>query len=295
MYESFYQFREKPFALSPDPQFLFLSNQHRMALTQLEYCLLNDAPFCLISGEIGSGKTTLIRHLLRRVNRDVNVGLISNTRRDFGALMHWVCLAFGIDYEGKDDVGLYKAFEDFLIAEYATGHKVVLIVDEAQNLGRHKLEELRLLSNINADKHLLLQIILVGQPELRDEIRNPRLVQLAQRISIDYHIGPLNEVETRNYVLHRLRVAGGRLALFTPQALRVVYQCSRGVPRLINRICDAALVYGFAEQQSRIGADLVREVVHDSNGTGVMATPKPRTVVSVADPENRRPGREAVT
>ena len=140
MYESFYGFRERPFSLTPDPQFLFLSSQHRSALTLLEYCLLNDSPFCLISGEIGSGKTTLIRHLLGRVDRNVTVGLISNTRRDFGALMHWVCLAFGLDYPGKDDVGLYKAFEDFLIAQYARGHKSVLIVAEAHTPGRHHLE-----------------------------------------------------------------------------------------------------------------------------------------------------------
>ena len=168
-----------------------------------------------------------------------------------------MCSAYGLDATGKDDVALYNAFIDFVIEEYASGRRVVLIVDEAQNLGRGRLEELRVLSNINVDKHLLVQIVLVGQPELRDMMRMPQLRQFAQRIGADYHIGRLNEDETLAYVQHRLRVAGGpRTDLFTTAALKLVHASSRGIPRLINQLCDTALVYGYAEQREhRCGAD----------------------------------------
>ena len=167
MYESFYGLKEKPFALTPDPQFLYFAPPHRKALTMLEYSLASEAAFCLISGEVGSGKTTLIRHLLTNIEQTTTVGLISNTSFNFGRLLQWICMSFGLEHSGKDEVALYELFTRFLIDEYAKGHKVVLIVDEAQNLGAVRLEELRVLSNINADKHLLLQTILVGQPELR--------------------------------------------------------------------------------------------------------------------------------
>jgi type II secretory pathway predicted ATPase ExeA len=150
MYESFYGFTEKPFALSPDPQFLYLAEPHRRALTMLEYSLANEAPFCLITGEVGSGKTTLIRHLLKKVEQTTTVGLISNTSLNFGRLLQWICMSFGLDYDNKDDAVLYGAFSRFLIDEHAKGRKVVLIVDEAQNLGKARLEELRVLSNFSS-------------------------------------------------------------------------------------------------------------------------------------------------
>ena len=173
MYEKFYGLREKPFALTPDPHFLYFGRHHQRALLQLEYGLANQAAFLLITGEVGAGKTTLIRYLLGRLAKDLTVGLISNTSRDTGRLLQWVCSAYGLDIAGKDDVALYNSFIEFAIEEYASGRRVVLIVDEAQNLGRNKLEELRVLSNVNVDKYLVLQTILVGQPELRDMMRTP--------------------------------------------------------------------------------------------------------------------------
>ena len=271
MYESFYQLREKPFALNPDPQFLYMASPHRNALTMLEYSLANEAAFCLISGEIGSGKTTIIRRLLKSIEQTTTVGLISNTSFNFGRLLQWVCMSFGIEHSGKDDVTLFESFTQFLVNEYAKGRKALLIVDEAQNLGRARLEELRVLSNINADKHMLLQTILVGQPELRELVRQPLLVQLAQRISADCHIGGLSEDETRNYIRHRLRVAGGHLNLFTHNAITLAHMKSGGIPRLINQFCDRALVYGYAENQSRIGSVLMAKAIADRRSGGLLA------------------------
>jgi len=268
MYESFYGFMEKPFSLQPDPAFLYLGKKHRMALTMLEYGLANRAAITVISGEIGSGKTTLIRQLLNEAGDDVEVGLISNTHRSFGELLQWVALAYGLPYEGREKVALYQAFVDFLVQQYASGKRTVLIVDEAQNMDAQTLEELRLLSNVNADKDQVLQLILVGQPELRETLRRPDLKQLAQRVAVAYHLGPLTDEETDAYIRHRLVKAGGRPEIFEPKAARFVHHQTGGVPRLINILCDTALVYAFAEGCDRISAELMFEVVRDREETG---------------------------
>jgi general secretion pathway protein A len=270
MYEKVYGFSEKPFALTPDPEFLYFGRHYKRALLQLEYGLANEASFLLVTGEVGAGKTTLIRYLLGRLDADLTVGLISNTSRDSGRVQQWVCSAYGLDATGNDDVALYNSFIDFAIEEYASGRRVVLIVDEAQNLGRNKLEELRVLSNVNVDKHLVLQTILVGQPELRDIMRSPQMQQFAQRIGVDYHIGRLSEAETLAYVRHRLRVAGcPRPDLFTTPALKLVHASSRGIPRLVNQLCDTALVYGYAEQRDHIDEALMAEVINDRCAGGI--------------------------
>src|SRR3990167_6004568 len=228
MYEKFYGIRGKPFSLLPDPEFLYLSDKHRMALTLLEYGLWNQASFSVVTGDIGAGKTTLIRYLLNQIDRELVVGLISNTHPSFGELLHWILLAFNINYESKDKVGMYKAFVDFVIREYAANRRTVLIIDEAQNMSHQALEELRMLSNINADKDQVLQIIMVGQPGLREHLRDPRLEQFAQRISVDYHLGSLDLAETKSYVRHRLEVAGGNPNLISNDACETLFQHSGG-------------------------------------------------------------------
>jgi general secretion pathway protein A len=264
VYEKFFGFRERPFQMAPDPHFLFLSEHHRAALILLEYAVTNEAPFCLITGEIGSGKTTLIRHLLARMEKSVTVGFIGNTSPNIDHLMPWVSLAFDLPFEGISLLGQQKQFEEFLIREYAASRKAVLIVDEAQNLGQRNLEDLRLLSNINGDKDMLLQVILVGQPELRLQLRDPRLTQFAQRISVEHHLEALSAIETSNYIRHRLHVAGGPVTLFTNEAIRLAYLHSRGVPRLINRVCDMALVHAFGAQKLQVGHRTLLEVMrHD--------------------------------
>lgn len=275
MYETFYGFREKPFSLLPDAGFLYLSSQHRMALTLLEYGLMNQAGFTVISGDIGTGKTTLIRKLLNQADTDLRIGLISNTHKTFGDLMQWIALAFDLPHSGKNKVELYQDFMDFIIREYAQGRRTVLIVDEAQNMSAETLEELRMLSNVNADKDQVLQIILVGQRELRTTLQRPDLVQFAQRIGVDYHLEPLNEEETRDYITHRCKTAGGKPDLFSDQACALVYGFTGGVPRLINLLCDTALVYGYAEQRQRVDASLVRDAARDKQKSGLFPLKAP--------------------
>lgn len=269
MYEAFYGFREKPFSIIPDPSFLYFSPKHQMAFDLLEYGLMNQAGFNVITGEIGTGKTTLIRHLLGRLGQDTSVGLISNTHRSFGELLQWILFAYGLDYKGKEKVEMFHTFLDFMLQQYAQNKRTVLIVDEAQNMAPETLEELRMLSNVNADKDQVLQVILVGQAQLRDLLRRPDLEQFAQRIAVDYHLEPLEQEETRTYIRHRVNVAGSSADLFDDASCDAVYQHSQGVPRLINLLCDTALVYGFAEQKQSIDAELVHDVARDKMRGGI--------------------------
>lgn len=274
MYEPHFGLREKPFSLNPDPAFLYLGRKHAMALTMLEYGIANGAGIIVISGEIGAGKTTLIRHLLGKIDATSTVGLISNTHRSFGSLIQWVTMAFGLEHEGVDKVTLYSRFVDFLIREYAAGKRTVLIVDEAQNMDGETLEELRVISNINADKHLVLQVILVGQPELRRTLRQPHLEQFAQRISVDYHLETLSESETSEYIDHRLQVAGGAPGLIEEGAKRQIFELSAGVPRLINSLCDQAMLYAFADGRTTVSADAVSELLADKRKHGLFGAGK---------------------
>lgn len=269
MYEAFYRLAEKPFSIQPDPDFLFMSRRHDMAYAMLEYSLANKAGFSVISGEIGCGKTTLIRKLLDNLGDEVLTGLVSNTHADIADLLEWVMLAFGQPYQGLSKVALYDAFQQFLVAQYGAGRRVLLIVDEAQNLNPGALESLRMLSNINADKDQLLQIILVGQPQLRDLLRRPELRQLAQRVAAHFFIPPLEEPEVAHYIEHRLAVAGRSEALFSPEAVTRIAQLSRGIPRSINILCDTALVYGYSAEREPIDAELIEEVVRDQDEFGL--------------------------
>jgi len=270
MYENFYGFRSRPFSLLPDPEFLYPSKKHRMALTLLEYGLMNQASFSVITGDIGTGKTTLIRQLLNQMERDVVVGLITNTHPSFGELLQWVLLAFNLESPSKDKVDMYKTFMDFLISQYAANRHTVLIVDEAQNMGPQALEELRMLSNVNSEKDQVLQVILAGQPGLRENLRDPSLEQFAQRISVDYNLEPLNAEEMREYIHHRVRIAGGSDELFDDDACDAVHQYSGGIPRLANLLCDTALVYGYAEQAHHISRQLIEDVARDKQQNRIL-------------------------
>jgi len=272
MYESFYGLTEKPFTLLPDPDYLYLSPKHQRALTLLEYGMMNQAGFSVICGDTGAGKTTLIRRLLSELGDDTKVGLITNTHQSFGELLNWVLMAFGLDGDGKSKAQMHQIFIDFLIEQYSQNKHTVLIVDEAQNMSADTLEELRMLSNINADKDQVLQVILAGQPALRETLRQPELMQFAQRIAVDYYLESLSAEETKSYIHHRLSVAGSDQPIFTDAACASVYKYSRGTPRLINLLCDTALVYGFAEQSEIINEQLVHDVVREQHSNSIIPT-----------------------
>jgi general secretion pathway protein A len=272
MYEAFYQLREKPFAILPDPGYLYFGERHTLAYTVLEYGVVHGAGFTVITGDVGCGKTTLIRHLLDSIEQDVTVGLISNTRQDIGELLKWVLLAFDQPYDANDKVALFDQLQRFLINEYAQGRRTVLIIDEAQNLGISTLEELRMLSNINADRDQLLQMVLVGQPQLKHLLSRPELEQFAQRVSADFHIEPLAADEVGAYIRHRLHVAGRDEPLFEDAAIARIGAATEGIPRKINILCDTALVYGFSQEADLIGPAIIEEVLRDKARFGVMGT-----------------------
>lgn len=270
MYREFYHFTEKPFSLLPDPGFLYMSKKHKEALSMLEYGIMNQAGFTIVTGEIGAGKTTLLRQLLEQMDEDITVGLVSNTHYSFGEMLQWVLLSFDLEYRNKEKVEMFHLLSDFLIDEYAKGHRTVLIIDEAQNMSTEGLEELRMLSNINANKDQIIQLVLVGQPGLKEMLRKPELVQFAQRIAVEYHLNRLSLQETWKYIKHRLVVAGGDPALFDSAACAAIYYYSNGTPRLINVLCDTALVCGFADQINLITADLIHELVKERRVSGIL-------------------------
>ena len=269
MYKELYGFQEKPFKLTPDPAFLYLSKQHEMALSMLNYGLQNEAGITVITGEVGAGKTTLIREVLRNINKEVEVGLITNAHNGFGDLLQLVLMAFDITTETLDKASRYKVLTDFMINNYANNKSTVLIVDEAQNMDVDTLEELRLISNINVDKHLVLQLVLVGQPEFLEKLQRDDLRQLAQRVSVDYMIKPLGYKETKAYIKHRLVIAGGKEDIIDKYAIAVVYYYSGGTPRLINTLCDFALVFGFSEGLPHINLDIMLDVIKGKQAGGI--------------------------
>ncbi|HMR51742.1 MAG TPA: AAA family ATPase [Amaricoccus sp.] len=264
IYNDHFGLAERPFTLLPDPDFLYWSESHTRAYAMLEYGMLTHAPITVITGEIGAGKTTLLRHLLRSLPEDFTVGLISNAQGNRGELLHWVLMALGVPTASDATyVQLFAQFQDFLIEEYADGRRTMLIFDEAQNLSVETLEELRMFSNINADKDELIQLVLVGQPELRDLIAQPRLVQFAQRVAAEYHLPGMTADQVQAYIGHRLAVAGADHEIFTPAACECVHLASRGVPRLVNQICDYALVYAFTDGLDVVDARVIEQVVTD--------------------------------
>lgn len=263
MYEHFFNLSSKPFALNPDPTFLYPSHQHAAALTMLEYGIESQANFCLLTGEIGCGKTTVVRQLLRMLGERYRTGLISNTHHRFKSILPWAISSLGIVPADDSDIAQYEALTDFVVNEYGKGKRTLLILDEAQNLSISVLEELRLLSNLNSEKDIALQILLVGQPELRAKLERPELTQFSQRVSVDFHLDCLTLMEARAYVQHRLRVAGGDPSLFEPEAVAFVHERAKGIPRLINQFCDLALVYAYAEQHRLIDLQLIKLVLQE--------------------------------
>jgi type II secretory pathway predicted ATPase ExeA len=271
MYEEFYGLSGKPFSLLPDGDSLFPSKRHRRALTLLEYGVASQAGFVVITGEVGAGKTTVARKFLKGLSKNMAVGIITNPSASIGRLLDWIAFAFDIKLPGANDTVLYNAIVEFLLDQYAHGKRAVLIVDEAQNLAPGMLEDLRMLSNVNNERDMLLQMVLLGQPELLDTLKRPELRQFVQRITVHCHLDPLSPAETAAYIRYRLKLVGGTPDLFDDQACATVYYFTEGVPRLVNLLCDQALVYGFSEDMKRIPFETIAEVAMDRSRFGLSA------------------------
>jgi general secretion pathway protein A len=262
MYLQFYGLRETPFSPTPDPKFLFQSTRHREALAQLLYGVRERKGFIVLTGEIGTGKTTLLRTLLSRLDADTHVAYIHNSALEIEGLLEYMLQDWGVKSEATTHAQRLFELNEFLIDQHRQGLSPVLIIDEAQNLSIPTLEAVRLLSNFETSSQKLMQILLVGQPELRDKLNTPELRQLKQRIGLRCHIGPLSPEETRLYIRHRLRIAGASDAgIFTDAAIQRITEYSEGIPRVVNIVCDHCLLSGFADSKRRIDAGVVDEAV----------------------------------
>ena len=269
MYEEFFGFKEKPFNIAPDPDYLYLSHKHQNAISSLDFGLLDDAGLILFTGEIGTGKTTLVHHILRRIGADFTVAVVFNTNVDANQLLGIILQEFALNTDSNSKVVAIKALTRFLIDLRSRNKRPLLIIDEAQSLSLEALEEIRLLSNLQDGSTMLLQIMLVGQPELKDKLKSPSMASLSQRIAVNYHLKPFEREETEQYIAHRLKTAGGRSDLFTDAAISMVHRMTHGIPRSINILCHAALVYGFADDLSTIDVPVLEEIMSDTQDSGI--------------------------
>lgn len=280
MFQQFYGLSRKPFDIIPNPGILYESEKHRQALTYLQYGFSENIGFVLFTGEIGTGKTTLLRHLLTKVSGDVDVAVVFNTNVNAQDLLRLILIELEVEGAGQDKSHNLDLLNQHLIEVFRQGRRCLLIIDEAQNLSAEALEEVRLLSNLQTDTQPLLQIILAGQPELRDVIKSPGLEQLAQRVAISYHLAPLSRAELAEYVKYRLVMAGSEDGeIFTAEALDLLYEHSHGIPRSVNIYCNAALVYGYADSLTTIGRDVIEQILADNIGIEPHRTANPELVV----------------
>jgi len=267
MYNEFYGFREAPFNLTPDPRFLFFSDKHREAYNHILFGIRERKGFIQITGEVGAGKTTVCRAILGQLPPSYKKALILNPCLTSTQLARAILVELGLKPKKLDRAGYLDLLNRFLLDQVIEGNDVVLLIDEAQDLDTELLEQVRLLSNLETDQRKLLQIVLIGQPELREKLSDRALRQLRQRITVRYHLTPLSREETERYIAHRLRVAGGSgRPGFTPWALRTIHRYSGGVPRLINAVCDKALLYGFVNGTDRLDARAVRQAARELEG-----------------------------
>jgi len=268
MYKKFYGLRENPFNVTSDPHFLYMSKRHREALSSLTYGITQRKGFITITGNIGTGKTTLCRALLNELDSTTKTAFILNPRLSESQFIRAIIEDFGITIKRNSKIEMIKALNGFLLEQLAAGNNAVLIIDESQNLRNNILEEVRLLSNLETEKDKLFQIVLVGQPELRKKLDSLNLAQLKQRISIRYHIKPLEQSDIPSYVDHRLEVAGLKTSgsIFTPDALDELYAYSKGVPRLINIACDRSMLLGYVKELKKLDKNIIKKAISEIEG-----------------------------
>jgi general secretion pathway protein A len=267
VYLEYYSLRQAPFDITPNPRFLFHSSKHREAFNHLLYGIRERKGFVQLTGEVGAGKTTLCRALLEKLDGNYSIALILNPALDHHELIKAIATEYGLAVKGKDRLETIAAISEFLLKQAAAGRETVLIVDEAQNLTEDLLEQVRLISNIETDDRKLLQIVLMGQPELRERLDSYKLRQLRQRITVRYHLRPLTRSEVAQYIYHRLTMAGsdGRPA-FTGAAIWRIFHYSKGIPRLVNAVCDKALLAGFVERSQRINFRMIGRAIRELEG-----------------------------
>ncbi len=262
IYIDHFGLHRRPFTMLPEPDFIYWTEAHSKAMAALEYGAIAKFPVLVLSGEIGSGKTTLVAELCRRVPRNSNIGLVTSISDEPENILKWALAAFGQKFDsGTDSVQLFQQFRLFLARETRDGNGNILIIDEAQNLSDDSLEAFRLLSNINAEDAELLQIVLVGQPAFMTRLQSPEQAKLAQRVGAEYHLPLLTRAETDGYVLHRMETAGARRRVFSHAASELIHNTSGGVPRLINKICDYSLVYSYSMDRKTVDSAIVDQVV----------------------------------
>ncbi len=266
MYRKFFGLKKRPFILSPDPEFLYLSRVHDLALTHLEYGIIHNVGFLALTGDVGAGKTTLLKYLFEKVKDSLDIAMVFNTNLDPTSFLEMLSREFELDPPSRTKTDLFDALAEHFINQYSRGNRCVVIVDEAQNLPTETFEELRMLSNLEVGSDFLLQIILVGQPQLRERLSDYSLAQLAQRISVHFHLTPLPHNEVGQYIDHRLKVAGysGSDPLFEEGAVDYIGTLSKGIPRVINSICDACLTYAYADDLKQVSREVVEKVIKDN-------------------------------
>jgi general secretion pathway protein A len=267
MYLDFYRLKEWPFNVTPDPSYLYFSPHHREAYDHLIYGIENRKGFIQLTGEVGCGKTTLCRAILSGLSDDVETALILNPSLTETQLLRAMLNDYGLELKGRDRLAYIETLNEYLLMKHEEGINVALLIDEAQDLSPQVMEQVRLLSNLETDQHKLIQIVLVGQPELKQRLESRSLRQLRQRITVRYHISPLTHEQTEEYIYHRLRVAGsdGRVQ-FTASALRAVFKYSRGIPRLINAVCDNVLLAGYVMNTTSIDVRCVKKAIDQLEG-----------------------------
>jgi general secretion pathway protein A len=269
MYEKFYSLKEKPFQIVPNPNYLFMSSVHENAVTYLEYGLMENVGFILLTGEVGTGKTTLVRYIMNQFESEKEIAVIFNTNVSSDELICLILQSFDLKPEPRAKTQNIETLYQFLIEKYSQSRPVLLIIDEAQGLSNEALEEVRMLSNLQSDDQNLVQIMLVGQPELKDRMKSPGHSAFSQRIAVNFFLSGLTDTETESYITHRLKKAGRNSNIFTPKAIERIYSASKGIPRTINLLCDAALVYGFGYEFETIDAPVIEQVIKDKGGMGL--------------------------